>query len=31
MSDEAAMSAEDWVAGTDADPCLVSLKVKFFF
>lgn len=28
LSDEAAISAEDWMGGTDADPCLVSLKVS---
>jgi coronin-1B/1C/6 len=27
LSDEAAISAEDWIGGSDADPLLVSLKV----
>jgi coronin-1B/1C/6 len=27
LSDEAAISAEEWIGGTDADPCLISLKV----
>ncbi|CAO1350594.1 unnamed protein product [Diamesa serratosioi] len=26
LSDEAAISAEEWVGGTNADPCLISLK-----
>lgn len=29
LSDEAAISAEDWVGGADSDPSLVSLKVRF--
>lgn len=29
LSDEAAMSAEDWIGGADAEPSLVSLKVHF--
>ena len=28
LSDEAAISAEDWFAGADAEPSLVSLKVN---
>lgn len=28
LSDEAAISAEDWFGGSDAEPCLVSLKVN---
>lgn len=31
LSDEAAISAEDWIGGADSDPSLVSLKVSFFF
>lgn len=27
LSDEAAISAEEWIGGTNADPCLISLKV----
>lgn len=30
LSDEAAISAEEWVGGTNADPCLISLKVSTF-
>lgn len=30
LSDEAAISAEEWVGGTNADPCLISLKVSSF-
>lgn len=26
LSDEAAISAEEWIGGTNADPCLISLK-----
>lgn len=29
LSDESAVTAEDWFAGTDAEPILVSLKVSF--
>lgn len=28
LSDEASTTADEWVAGTNADPILVSLKVK---
>jgi coronin-1B/1C/6 len=27
LSDEAAISAEEWIGCTNADPCLISLKV----
>lgn len=30
LSDEAAISAEEWIGGQNADPCLISLKVFFF-
>jgi coronin-1B/1C/6 len=29
MSDEASITAEEWISGVDADPQLVSLKVSF--
>lgn len=29
LSDEAAVTAEEWSAGTDAEPILVSLKVRW--
>ena len=28
LSDEASITAEEWIAGSDADPQLVSLKVS---
>lgn len=31
LSDEAAITAEEWVAGQDSDPCLISLKVRSFY
>lgn len=29
LSDEAAITAEEWIGGKDEDPCLISLKVNF--